>query len=204
MSSTNRGGKKNEFEFYPTPPVSVEGLLAHWQPPGLRLLEPGAGDGAIVRTINRWQNDRGLEPYQWTLVEIDPKWEKSLRRSDPSSVIKCPQDFLTWKPASRFDAAVGNPPFTLACEFIDHCRRWTDTVVMLQRLGFLATDDRYAWWRSVGPFDVGVLANRPFPDSADYAWYIFSPMATNRIFHIHNSDGIPSKQLSLLEVMPMK
>jgi hypothetical protein len=74
-----------------------------------------------------------------------------------------------------------NPPFALAEEFL---RRAEDlfpdaAIVVLVRLGFLASESRLALWRQLGTPDVFVLPNRPSftddgrTDASDYCWLVF-------------------------------
>lgn len=192
MSATNRGGERNPFDYYPTKYWCVDSLLAHFPLPGRRLLEPSAGDGAIVRAINRSQPD-----IDWTLVEIDSAHTGSLSRSAATSTIHCPQDFLTWRTNQWFDMVIGNPPFTLAQQFVDKSLKLSYVVALLLRLMILGSDDRYEWWKSLPPCDIKVLTPRAYPDSTEYAWFIWHPNATNSWDIIHKNDGAGGEQLNL-------
>lgn len=64
--------------------------------PGDRILEPGAGRGAIANL---------LPPEAWK-VEIDPG---CLPYLNGVNVVQA--DFLTWEAPHRFDVILGNPPY---------------------------------------------------------------------------------------------
>ena len=65
MSSTNRGGKRQDLDVYPTPAWVVDRLLEVVDFPGGRWLEPCAGDGAIMRAVNAWRAD-----VRWDACEL--------------------------------------------------------------------------------------------------------------------------------------
>jgi len=72
-----------------------------------------------------------------------------------------------------------NPPFSKAVQFADLAIRQCSTVVMLQRLNWLASEDRASWLRDHPP-GVYVLPNRPSfvgpgTDQQEYAWYVWPP-----------------------------
>lgn len=103
-----------ELGYFPTPRPIVEkittyaGLQAEEgvDGPGLSVLEPSAGEGAIADLI----------PFEFgnTLVEIHPKRAEILKGKFPAFHVEC-ADFLTWKPGEHtpkmFDRIVMNPPF---------------------------------------------------------------------------------------------
>lgn len=65
MSSTNRGGYRMADDFYATPTWAVDAVLRRLLMPGLRILEPSAGRGAIVRALLA----HGADPALITAVE---------------------------------------------------------------------------------------------------------------------------------------
>lgn len=54
MSAKNRGTKSKPFDFYPTPFDVVEKLLQNHKLRVGAILEPCAGDGAIIRVIRKF------------------------------------------------------------------------------------------------------------------------------------------------------
>lgn len=77
----------------------------------------------------------------------------------------------------RFDVVFGNPPFTLATEFIGESLKLSDVVVMLLRLDFLGTQGRQPFMQANTP-SIYVIPDRPSfdgggTDSNDYAWFVW-------------------------------
>lgn len=67
MSATGRGDERREADFYPTPAATPRLILSRL-PLGGMILEPTAGDGAIVRVLL----DASVSPGRIRAVEIDP------------------------------------------------------------------------------------------------------------------------------------
>jgi hypothetical protein len=104
---------KNPLAFWPTPePVSeamCEFVGYYGQPQ--HLLEPSAGDGAIVAVARRYWPDTPI-----VAVELDgPRAGKLNKRfaDDPYLAIR-EGDFLSWEADPDFDAVLLNPPFAVA------------------------------------------------------------------------------------------
>jgi hypothetical protein len=103
---------KNPMAFFPTPAPVVDQMLALAGEDRIgaaqRLLEPSAGDGAILGRI--------VSPHPWGrvvhAVEVDARRCARLR-TQGFAVEQA--DFLTWEPNqpdTRYDAVLMNPPFT--------------------------------------------------------------------------------------------
>ncbi len=180
MSSTNRGALRHPDDYYATPAWSVDAIMPHL--PGLRearILEPAAGDGAIVRALRL----HGVEESQIEAVELDEERAAFCRMSCPTVC----GDFLKLPvpDGPSPSLVVMNPPYSLAQEFIERAMRWLTpggTCAVLLRLPFACSAKRRAF-RAAHPFDVFALASRPSfglnkdgepgTDSADYAWFLF-------------------------------
>jgi hypothetical protein len=174
LSSTNRGHQKERNDFYPTPAWCVRRLLEQLFLPSGRWLEPGAGEGAIIKATAR-------SDIKWTALELRPSCRRSLEL-----LIKPSQVFIGDYLASakshplgnqHFDVVLANPPFTSAMEFVQESLRRASTVVMLLRLNFLATGKRSEFMRTHCP-DVYVLPDRPSftgkgTDSIEYGWFVW-------------------------------
>lgn len=99
---------KSEFGFFPTPhPIAVRAVAAAGIQPGDTVLEPEAGDGALVERIV------GLSgAHQVIAVEVLTALADKLR----SRFAKLPvdvhcMDFLALEPSFKVDRVVMNPPF---------------------------------------------------------------------------------------------
>lgn len=178
MSATGRGPRLGgPDDFYVTPSWCVDRLLDVWTPPSAgNFCEPAAGDGAIIKAVNKRLGKR-----DWLAIECRATAAQAIREAGAEPVIA---DFLTWQPASTDQTAavswlITNPPYSLCEQFIRRAHQLFTyaPLVFLVRLGFLASEQRLALWRDVGTPDVFVLPNRPSftgngTDSADYAWIV--------------------------------
>lgn len=91
-------------QYFPTPPGVVEQLLAVADiRPGMRVLEPSAGRGAIALAA-------AAAGAQVDAVEIVPEHAEALRAAEKVTVVEA--DFLTARPDPVYDRVVMNPPFT--------------------------------------------------------------------------------------------
>jgi hypothetical protein len=126
-------------------------LLDAWSPRPGCILEPAAGDGAIIRAARKYLT------HTWCAVEIREECREYLRHDAASTWIA---DFLTWEPPSSLSpvAVVANPPFARCEEFIRRSARLfpkTDLCFLI-RLGFLGSEERVALWRDLGVPDLYV------------------------------------------------
>lgn len=93
------------FQFFPTPPDVVDQLVELASiGEGMTVLEPSAGDGAIVKRL--LQITRGV-----TCCEIQPDKCLILAGLVGKDNVR-PSDFLMLEPEPMFDRVVMNPPFT--------------------------------------------------------------------------------------------
>lgn len=186
MSSTNRGGKRNESDFYSTPPWCVDRFLEQMAEqrslgdvlPGGRWLEPCAGSGAIISTVNAARSD-----ITWCAAELReemaPLINPLVTQAYYGDFLAMPDDFFG---PPLFDVIITNPPFRLAFEFVQKSMRMAKYTVMLLRLNFLGSEKRAEFMRSCPP-DINTLPNRPMfslnkegkpgTDSPEYAWMVW-------------------------------
>lgn len=178
-----------ENDDYPTPTWCVRRLIeaAPWlrNERGGVFLEPSAGSGQIIRACAA----AGVEAT-WTAVELSESYRPALCELGADTHIG---DFRNWAafelsdrvgrspipPATRtvprFDLALGNPPYSIALEFVQSCLLVARHVCLLLRVGFLESTERNAWIRANTP-DLYILPNRPAfrhgsTDSCVYAWH---------------------------------
>lgn len=104
---------KKEFQYFATPEELADDLVAYANPqPGEVLCEPSAGQGAIVRAINRHMRDRhGLEHVTVHCFEAMPL-NKEILLQTLDNVIFEGDDFLACPRGLQFDVIVANPPFS--------------------------------------------------------------------------------------------
>lgn len=102
--------EKKEFDYFPTPLAVVERLLELADiAPGMWVLEPNAGQGAIIRELLRVTNE--VEGF-----ELNNKNYEVLLKEFPSTPVTF-GDFLAFLPLEGveeelFDRVVMNPPFS--------------------------------------------------------------------------------------------
>jgi methylase of polypeptide subunit release factors len=95
---------KDEFEFFPTPPAVVDLLLKRAElSPGMRVLEPSAGQGNIAVPC---ANAGGLVDC----YELMPLNFAILSKDDRLGVVHY-GDFLQAEPRAEYDRILMNPPF---------------------------------------------------------------------------------------------
>lgn len=170
MSSTNRGTIRKVNDFYPTPRVTIESLLKHHEIK-YPVLEPCAGEGAIVRL---------LDPTELIHTnDIDEKYD-TVHHLDAGK-----QWHSDWKDVST---VITNPPFNIALEVIKnvlaHVEDGSD-VIMLLRLNFLGSKIRKPFFKKNPPYKIFVLSQRPKfyhgkTDSIEYAWFVWNKGYTDR------------------------
>lgn len=100
---------KKQFQYFPTPKELACKMVEMADiKPGDVLLEPSAGQGAIVDEFPK------RNPY--VLIELNPSNHKVLLNKGYSAAL-C--DFLTHVPPEKYDKIIMNPPFTKQQD-VDH------------------------------------------------------------------------------------
>lgn len=175
----------NNDDYFTTPSWSVRRLLEAYQPPPGMLVEPTAGNGAIIRAMAA--APAAIPTDRWRAYEIREEERETLTALCPTVI----GDFLPdpklcgadmFSPDPMVKAWIGNPPFTFAFEIILECiRRYPAAVgVFLLRLAFAASAERCPFMKAHPP-DVLVLPDRisfdgEGADNSDYAWFVFHPV----------------------------
>lgn len=148
------------FDWYRSPAWTLLRLLDILVLPGAgsRYVEPGAGDGILIRALNTWRERRRLAPVSWDAWEIDEQHRRMLETTGAHVHM---QDFFSaLPPASKFDVALGNPSYELAESVYRRCRSMARQVVLLLPLDFLGSAERQAMFAADMP-NIFVLPQRP-------------------------------------------
>lgn len=169
---------RNEADHYPTPYPYVAASLRTLQltKPPQRILDPGAGFGVWgfgCRLAWSTAHITGVELRKVMPVRTYDAWYR--------------EDFLvnTYQP---YDLIVGNPPYSLAEEFIRKahtCIAPDGIILFLLRLGFLEAQKRIPFWQTFPPQHIDVFSQRPSfsgnggTDATAYALYRWQPSAFN-------------------------
>lgn len=200
MSATEEKPKhqRHEDDFYETPDWVVDTYLSHnrsWlEEAGAyeRWLEPSCGQGAIIKAVWRWTHLNWTlpPPKKWTAIDINPlRWENRTG-IEPVCEDIITGDFLKceWKQedvyhkGKRFRVCMMNPPYKDALNHVEHALKYSDNVIALLRIGFMASQKRSKFHHK-NKSDVLVLPKRPSftndgnTDKYDLAWFTFGSHA---------------------------
>ncbi len=176
-------GNRREADYYATPVHVTRALLPMLRNrvPRMRLvtiIEPAIGHGAIAHELVR-------EGYAVHGVDIRQDAADECRSAgldaELADFVRAPGigDRLRDE-HGIFDAAVTNPPFSIAQDFAEQCFKVARVTMLLLPLGFLVSDERRAFWRE-HPADLLPLDSRPnFTGDGksafqNYGWYAWPP-----------------------------
>lgn len=134
---------------------------------GARVLEPSAGNGALVRPLVA----AGAEVMA---IELDRRYMDELNTAGPSWALHA--NFLEMTKSVPlgtvdFDLCVGNFPYhdNLAAEFTRHALLFCPRVVAVYQADIFYTVGRYdGLWTHARPTRAAMLARRPWPGETDY------------------------------------
>jgi len=164
--------KRHDYDYYVTPEWVITKLLEHRRLYG-NILDPTAGDGAILKAIRNFGYKNFL-----TAVEIRREEEKKLQELGNVFIT----DFLTWQPDQKYDTIITNPPYNIAKEIIMKCHEIVSEkgqIIMLMKTAYLESGDRYSFWQNYPLSFLYALSERPYfdddykTDQAAYAWFIW-------------------------------
>lgn len=128
-------------------PAWIAERMATWVPDGASVLEPSAGNGALLRPLLT----RGHPRTRLTACELDPRWINELRKLDIPVMMG---DYLSqrWK-SWHFDVCLMNPPYEdgLHADFVAHALTHCREVIALvpSSIEFTATRDEQLWRNAV-------------------------------------------------------
>lgn len=179
MSATNRGALRRQDDMYFTPSWCVRRLLEALPPipPSASILEPCAGEGAIVRQLRA-----SLGPKQW-IYGSDLRRTAAEMGAAGASHATGGVDYLAESFEFNSDRIIiTNPPYSLAEPIVTKALSEAPMVIMLLRLNWLASESRQVFLCN-NPPDVYVLPNRPsfvrgvnnrlVTDATEYAWFVW-------------------------------
>jgi hypothetical protein len=186
VSAKGRKGKEvEENEFYPTERKAIFALLESdlLSLPGGIWIEPCAGTGRIVSTVNDFRND-----VNWVMCELNENFDPYLRQLiRPGRDLIIPYgDFVhrDWPGCLRddfvADVLIMNPPFSLTLQFVKAGLKRARHVVCLQRQGWFGTVDRAKWLEKHCPSSFQLPWRPSFrpdgkTDNCEYSWYHWPP-----------------------------
>ena len=174
ISATNRGKTRNNADAYYTPIPVITNLLKHHKIKDGNILEPSAGCGNFTKTIK----EHGYNNHITSLELREEERDNLLIHSDEVIIT----DFLKWTPDNKYKTIIGNPPYSLALEFMEKCFEIADKdteIIMLLRTAFLESKKRYEFWQQHPLSKLYVLSQRPSflangkSDATSYSWFIW-------------------------------
>lgn len=185
MSATNRGSERKPQDFYATPIDCVENFLDNYIG-GVRgnILEPSAGNGNIITALR----NKGIEG-NITAIEIREEEKESLNMIADKVII---DNFLEWNTDKKFDVIIGNPPYSLAKEFIEKCFKISNentVIIMLLRTAFLESKSRFEFWQEHPLTELHVLSKRPSfingkTDATSYSWFVWDNRKSQQVIKV--------------------
>jgi hypothetical protein len=162
VSSTSRGGVRSADDFYETMSCDSRPGFAAIAPKlpqrRLRIFEPMAGRGALIPVMREFWPDSLIHTN-----ELDPERAQLLRQKETDLVLVGDLFRQTLRyelPFDRYDVAITNPAFVFAVEAVELLSTFCDHVVILQRINFLGSIERRAFWDKY-PADLHILSKRP-------------------------------------------
>ena len=197
MSSTNRGGKRSEADWYSTPPWCTHRLLEKCDLPGGIWYEPCAGEGAIIQAVKLslvqpGGCDAGMShtPVKWYANELREDAEPLLKKwvsPELTTFGDYLDEALKTPPSEEVRVVITNPPFRIAYEVLQRSLAGFPNahVALLLRLNFWGSVKRRRFLATF-PADTYVMPNRPDfighgkTDSPEYAWFVWPPSPRRR------------------------
>ena len=137
------------------------------------ISEPRAGNGNIIIGLR----SKGVQGVI-TALELREEERDTLVKVSDKVII---DDFLRWEADKDYDFIIGNPPYSLAREFIEKCFEIANkntVIIMLLRTAFLESKSRYEFWQQYPLSGLYTLSKRPsFTgkgfDATSYSWFIW-------------------------------
>lgn len=101
-------------------------------------------------------------------------------------------DFLELDIDKKYDVIIGNPPYSLAKEFVEkslNCLKDDGVLIFLLRTAFLESKSRYEFWQKNPLSGLYTLSKRPSfingrTDACSYSWFVWDKSDKNQIIKV--------------------
>lgn len=138
MSSTNRGAQRIEHDNYPTPQWCIDALMAE--------IKPAAFEDRSLTWVEPCRGDKRI----YSRMPEGRRYWCEIREG---------RDYLMLE--AEADICITNPPFSIATPFVGKSLHESESVIYLQRLNWLGTKGRKAFWQANPVSHLFVMAERP-------------------------------------------
>ena len=109
---------KKDFQFFATPSDVADLMVAKLEiQPYEKILEPSAGNGALINAVRRLYNDITVDCY-----ELNPLNRKVLEKMANVNVLG--DDFTKHLDNEEYDVIIANPPFSKNQDIIHLMKMW--------------------------------------------------------------------------------
>ncbi len=178
MSSTNRSDarKNHKFDYYVTPIAEIETFINF-----IHKIVPNIFTGKILDSCAGGDNAHAMS-YPTVINKIFPQLQVDTVDIRDDSLAEIKMDYLNFDCTNRYNTIITNPPFNNSLEIIkkaiEDVRKF-GFVIMLQRLNFMGSKSRKAFWEENMPKYIVVHHKRMSftdnggTDSIEYAHYIW-------------------------------
>lgn len=140
-----------KYEHYETAPWATPAVLRVEPIKSPFVYDVCTGDGRIASAVKKFYNvDRREGKFVSTMDIHD--W------GYPYTTI---YDFLKWEGSLKETTAIFNPPFSKACEFVEHALRLgAEKVICFQRMGWFESRERRIWFDMFPPDRIWLCGDR--------------------------------------------
>ena len=184
VSGGEKVNLKKDFQFFGTPDKLCDKLVEiadlNFED---RILEPSAGDGAILRSIQRNINELIHFPCCYELM---PQNRKKLEEMEYIDLLG--ENFLDENTGMKFDKIIANPPFTKGQD-IEHLRKMYD---MLDSEGTVVCITSLSWMsgKTKKPTAFRDWLCDDKEETSNFDWDRFSRIGTDTQFYRANGDRV--------------
>lgn len=176
---------KKEFQFFSTP-ANLGNTLVRLAKlfNGAKVLEPSAGDGALIEEILTRDYDIDLHA-----IELMPQNSIKLKEKWPALKLKATFDFLAYSLDKKFDRIIANPPFTKGQDIV-HLKKMYEH---LNEKGIVACITSISWISGQNKKNKEFrkwLDDHNFIEEESRGWRMFENIGTDTQFYRKNGDRV--------------